>query len=127
MAGSGPNTTQWRLGLGCPTFLNPPWQVPGWAPATIGPGVTQINLNGSGVPNGATVAYLQLSVLGTAGQAAGPTDSTGALESNVSRAQVVGTDNDTLGFAPIFTGNNIYIRNYSGANLSVWVRVVGYN
>ena len=117
--------------MGCPTFLNPPWQVPGWDPNNQAPGVSPINLTGSGVPNGATVAFLALSVNGSPGQAASATDSSASVHSNRVRVQVSGVYNDGLAFAPIFYDSSgtpwIYIDNDSLSNLDVWVRVVGYN
>jgi len=112
--------------VACPTVISPPWQPPGWQPTSIPANTTyQIVLSGGGVPQGASVAFIQLSVKGTPGDSVTTRDAAGD-DYTPCRAQVSNLWNDTLGFAPIDSNNAIYIHNYASASVSVEVKVFGY-
>lgn len=117
--------------MACPTVIDPPWLPPNWQPASIPPSTTiQIVLTGGGVPKGASMAFVQLSVKSPiANSAVAVMDGSVANANAFSpvRSQVANIYNDTLAFAPIDSSNAIYVHNYDGANtVSVEVKVFGY-
>lgn len=117
--------------MACPTVIDPPWLPPGWQPATIPPSETvQIVLTSGGIPNGASMVFIQLSVKSPATDSAiAAMDGSGANAHAFSpvRSQVANLYNDTLAFAPVDSSNAIYIHNYDGVNtVSVEVKVFGY-
>jgi len=118
--------------MACPTPISPVWTPSGWSPSSQTPGNNApIIPPTTVVPSGATLVFIQLSIRSSvAWDAAFPATPTGAPAGNPVRVQVAGTAsnqwNDTLAFAPLYSGT-FYIKNSAvGHNVDIVVVVLGY-